>query len=231
MRPKNRPRSRNAPTFIENARRAQIIDAAVEVVAEFGYTGASFVEIARHARITKSIISYHFEDKNDLLDQLVRRIYDEIWAFVEPRLKEQTTAAGRIRTYIESEFAYIEGHRSQLLALGNVLLNHRDAKGRLRLKEEAQTTVVGLLSGIFEAGQKAGEFRSFSPTVMAVAVHHAINGALDRWAQDASIPLADYARELATVFDLATRRDSVSAAQKAALQRKAPAAARGGVSP
>jgi AcrR family transcriptional regulator len=207
MRPKRRPTGRQAPSFIEAARRAQIIAAATETLADRGYAEASLAAIAVRAGITKSIISYHFTDKADLLEQVVAQIYGDIWSYIEPRLAAAPTAAGRLRAYIEAEFGYLESHRAQLLAVGQVLANHRDRAGRLFLLEQAAATVVGFVSKILEAGQRTGEFRVFDPRLMAVTIHHALNGALHYWVTCPGLSLHAYAEELVTLFARATARN------------------------
>ncbi|MEV7908062.1 TetR family transcriptional regulator, partial [Streptomyces anulatus] len=59
MRPENEPVGQNTKSFIERARRAQIIASAIEVIAEHGFANASLARIAKHAGISKGVISYH----------------------------------------------------------------------------------------------------------------------------------------------------------------------------
>ena len=56
-------------SFIEEARRAQIISSAIEVIAELGFARASLAQIARHAGISKGVISYHFAGGEVLIAQ------------------------------------------------------------------------------------------------------------------------------------------------------------------
>jgi AcrR family transcriptional regulator len=58
---------REKPTFIEEARRKQIVEAAMETIADSGYVNASLAEIAKSADISKGVISYHFESKDELI--------------------------------------------------------------------------------------------------------------------------------------------------------------------
>src|SRR6202453_4771003 len=46
-------------TFIETARRAQIVAAAIDTIAELGYAQASFARIADRVGISRGLISYH----------------------------------------------------------------------------------------------------------------------------------------------------------------------------
>ncbi|MHA6758416.1 TetR family transcriptional regulator [Streptacidiphilus sp. PAMC 29251] len=52
--------------------RQRILDAAAEVFAEHGYSGASMRDIAERLGITKAALYYHFASKEDLLDGLVQ---------------------------------------------------------------------------------------------------------------------------------------------------------------
>ena len=208
MRPKSRPVGLKASSFIEEARKKQIIDATIAAVAETGYAGASLAKLAARAKISKSIISYHFAGKDELLEETVHQIYAEIWNSVRPRLLAERTAAGQLRAYIEAEFAYLELNRPQLLTISYILLNHRNRQGRLYLHEEAKNTNLEMLGKMLEEGQRSGEFRDFAVLPMAATLTHSINGALERWVADPDLSLGDYARELVTIFDLATRKQS-----------------------
>ena len=208
MQSKNRPIGLNTTSFIEQARRRQIIEATIEAVAEGGYAAASLAKLAARAGISKSIISYHFRGKDELLEDTVHQIYQDIWTFVRPRLLAEKTSRGQVRAYIESEFAYLEAHRSKLLAIGYILMNHRNQSGELYLHNEAEKANLETLGKMLEEGQKAGEFRTFAIKPMASMLMHSINGALGQGASDPKLSLRDYARELVTILDLATRKES-----------------------
>ena len=60
-------RGRNL-TFTEQARRVQLIDVTIELVAERGYAAASLGRIAESAGITKAGVLYHFPSKQALVE-------------------------------------------------------------------------------------------------------------------------------------------------------------------
>jgi len=192
--------------IIEAARRAQIIDAAIETVAEVGYSRASLAQIARRGQLSKSVISYHFAGKHELFEQVVTEIYGDSWAFIEARLAMRSNPAGKIRAYIESNLAYLGAHRSRLLAVANIVANHRDADGTLRFSPTADESVITLLSDLLRQGQLEGEFREFPPRLVAVMIGQAIIGALGEWAANPEVDLPTYGEELVSLFDRATRR-------------------------
>ena len=120
----------------------------------------------------------------------------------------EKTSRGQVRAYIESEFAYLEAHRSKLLAIGYILMNHRNQSGELYLHNEAEKANLETLGKMLEEGQKAGEFRTFAIKPMASMLMHSINGALGQGASDPKLSLRDDAREVVTIWDLATRKET-----------------------
>src|ERR1700691_4156846 len=89
-------------TFVTKARRAQIVEAAIDTVAEVGYANASLARIAVRLGITKGVISYHFAGKDDLIAEIVTQVLQQARAYMQPRVEAQTTGPEMLRAYIES---------------------------------------------------------------------------------------------------------------------------------
>ena len=68
-----RRRRRYAPRMAPEQRREQLIDAALEVILERGYTGVSIEAIAREAGITRPVVYDHFPNLNRLLHAVIER--------------------------------------------------------------------------------------------------------------------------------------------------------------
>ncbi|MGD9891418.1 MAG: TetR/AcrR family transcriptional regulator [Dehalococcoidia bacterium] len=195
-------------SFIDAARRAQIIAAAIETIADVGFSQASLARIADRLGISKGVISYHFAGKDELIREIVNEVYAAAGAFIEPRMQPESTAASRLRAYVESEIAFMRAYPTYLRALVEVFSNFRTPEGKLHYddtKEEEQR--IALVEEILVAGQRDDEFRGFSPRVMAIAVAGAIDGVLIQWVANPALDLELCARELVTMFDRATRRD------------------------
>ena len=58
------------------ARRVEIIDAAIEVMARVGLAGLSMRTVASQARIQLGALSYYFDDKSDLIAQAFQQLSD-----------------------------------------------------------------------------------------------------------------------------------------------------------
>ena len=74
MRSNLEPVGQKKPTFIEEARRRQIVETGIQTIASQGFSHASLAEIARKAGISKGVISYHFAGKEALVDEILRSL-------------------------------------------------------------------------------------------------------------------------------------------------------------
>ncbi len=196
-----KPGERSRQTFTEAARRAQIVEAAIDTIAEVGYAHASFALIAKRAGLSSTgLISYHFASKDELIEQVVTTIISMMGQFMEQRMEQQPNAAGALRTYIHATAAFIGSHRTQMKALLDIFMN-----GGLHYDETTELVVVSPIEEILRRGQQSGEFRTFDTRVMAVLIQRAVDGLPFLLATYPDVDVDAYAREVITVFDLATR--------------------------
>lgn len=63
---------RRAPADKFNDRRSELVDAALETLAEFGYARTTLRDIAQNSRFSHGVIHYYFSDKVDLIAYCVR---------------------------------------------------------------------------------------------------------------------------------------------------------------
>lgn len=192
-------------SFIEEARRAQIVQSAVEVIAEHGFARASLARIAEHAGISKGVISYHFAGKEELMEEVVTRVYTEIGEHVIARMSGAGSATTLLRTHIVSVAEHMKAHRTRLRALGEIFANLRTADGALRYGIKAGEEGLLALEKIYRLGQESGEFRSFDTRVMAVTHQSAVDSMFAYWQAYPEHDLEAHAGELADLFERAVR--------------------------
>lgn len=216
--PNNEQMSQETRSFIEAARRAQIVECAIEVIAEVGYTNASMARIAERAGISRGLISYHFAGKDELITQVLITVFADAARFMEPSVAAEPTAAGQLRAYIQSNVDYMRTHPNRIVAIVEILSGGAVADGTLGIDPiEAEERGLAPLVELFRHGQENGEFREFDPRVMARAVRSVIDG-IPPHMSDPDLDLDTYARELTTLFDLATRNpETTSGAPEASL--------------
>jgi AcrR family transcriptional regulator len=191
-------------TFIETARRAQIVAAAIDAIAQLGYAGASFARIAGRLGISRGLISYHFAGKDDLMKQVVRDVVEKGMAYMRPRILAGSTGDGMLRAYIESNLAFMRENRQGLIA---VLEIARSADGRRLFYGDSDVVdAVRALEHLLSGFQAAGQLRpDFDPHVMALAIRAVIDAVPSRLAPEPEFDIDNYAREIADLFHLATR--------------------------
>jgi len=184
------------------ARRRQIVDATIAVIATEGYAQASFARIAERAQLSSTrLISYHFAGKDELVLAVVQQVLTAIGDAVGPQVAAQRTAADRLRSYIESVVAFTDDRRDAMSALLQIVL-----AGALPSGTAADEPVPGHVEAILRQGQSDGEFRDFDPRVVAAAVQRSVEALPFALRAEPDLDCAAYARELVTLFELGTRR-------------------------
>lgn len=196
--------ARSGRTFTETARRAQIVAAAIATIADVGYRNASFAQIAKRAGLSSTgLISYHFASRGELIERVVQEVVTAMGSHMAARLAGVTSAAAALRTYIEGNVEFIGGHREQMKALLEIFVN-----GGFDYGPATERAVLSPIEKILIDGQRSGEFRDFDTSVLATLVQRAVDGLPFALAANPGLDVQAYGAEVATVFELATRRDS-----------------------
>ncbi|GAA1710220.1 TetR/AcrR family transcriptional regulator [Nonomuraea sp. AD125B] len=203
MRSENEPTGQKSRSFIEDARRAQIVAAAIDVIADVGFAQASLARIARQAGISKGLISYHFAGKEELMTEVVVVTYTAIADHVLAAMQGVESPRELLRTHVLSVAAYMRGQRKGLKALGQIFGNLRDADGRPRFGIRTNDEIYRSLENIYRAGQAAGEFRDFDVRVMAVTHSAAVDAMFAYWVEHPEHDLDEHARQLADLLERA----------------------------
>ncbi|WP_283135864.1 TetR/AcrR family transcriptional regulator [Rhizohabitans arisaemae] len=196
--------SSSEQTFIEAARRAQIVRAAIETIADLGYAKASFARITERARLSSpGLISYHFTNKDELIQEVAAEIYATGGDLVRSHADGRSTAWGVLQAYVEGSVAFYATHRTHMAALIQILFHH--PKAREGLFDAPNQAELDALEALLIRGQRDGEFRSFPPRTMAVIIRQSVVGMMIKIVAEPDLDLDEYTRELVTVCELATR--------------------------
>jgi AcrR family transcriptional regulator len=90
-----------------SARRAQLLDVALEVFVEQGYHAASMDEIAVRAGVSKPVLYQHFPGKLDLYLALLETSCDTVIAEVKGALASTTDNRQRVQATMELWYDYV----------------------------------------------------------------------------------------------------------------------------
>jgi AcrR family transcriptional regulator len=201
VRSKSRANVQEAPTFIEAARRAQIVRCTIDAVADLGYERASLAEIAKRAGVSKSVISYYFSGKDELIEQVVTDVYVRAGEFMWPRLAAETTAAATLRAFIMSNITFIAEHLQDVQTLIEIVNSARTKEGKPRFGIEGLEEPIQAIEQLLRWGQERGEFRSFDTKTVAVAIRMSIDALGPRMLAYPDLDPQKYGEQLASLFD------------------------------
>jgi TetR/AcrR family fatty acid metabolism transcriptional regulator len=200
-------RASGRQSFIEKARREQIVAAVIETIAELGYGQASLNQIAQRIGVSKGIISYYFDGKEALERAVISDVLAKAVAYMQPRVAAESTGTGMLRAAIVSNLAFMGENREAMVAFFEIAAHTRGKRGSqsppvASILHQGVAAWTELLSSF----QAKGEFRSdFDPAVMAAAVRAAIDSVPPRMAADPDFDVEHFGSELADLFDVATR--------------------------
>lgn len=83
------------------ARRRQLVDAAIATIGDAGFHGANLLEIARRAGVSSGLIAHYFGDKDGLLEATLRHLTSELGRRLVERYRHAATAEERLAAIID----------------------------------------------------------------------------------------------------------------------------------
>jgi AcrR family transcriptional regulator len=191
------------PTVTEQARRTQIVAAAIDVIAEDGYGKASFARIAERAGLSSTgLISYHFKTRKNLDGAVAAEIIDRVSRHMGEAMAGVETPQAALAGYIEGLIGFMKADPRYLRAMFGIVLN-----GGFDYDGGAEQQATSGLIEILRWGQAEDVFRDFDVRVMATTIQRALDGIPLAQATDPDLDLDRYARELVELFTRATRKE------------------------
>jgi AcrR family transcriptional regulator len=175
-------------TFIEEVRRRQILEIAIQEITAKGYRNTTIPEIAKRAEVSKGVIYYHFNGKQDLLQSIWSTLVDELHDYRRTRVERHDSPKARLQAYFEANFEFLENNWNKFAALFSmgIEIGSADAKPN-PWSRETNLRCLEYLSGILRQGQARGEFGRFEPSVIATIIQGAIDGLLLQVISDPSL--------------------------------------------
>lgn len=85
-------------------RRRQLVDAAIAVIHDEGFTRATVARIAKRAGVSTGIVHHYFTDKDALLTETMRSLLAELRRDAAERLQRANSPSARIAAIIDASF-------------------------------------------------------------------------------------------------------------------------------
>jgi AcrR family transcriptional regulator len=175
--PRTQTKDGRRRTFVEEARRRQILACAVELIAEHGYANATLARIADRASISKAAVLYHFESKEEILRQVLTETIGDVTARLSEALSAAVSPPDAIAAYVHTLIAYMADHPAGVRILVEGVASTELVTGTNMRTEPERWRVA---ADIFAQGQGSGHFRDFDTRTAAIC----LNGAIDAIASE-----------------------------------------------
>jgi betaine-aldehyde dehydrogenase len=184
----------------DEARRQQLIDVAIDCLADGGLAGGTLAQIAGRAGVSAGLISHYFGDKDGLLEAAFRRLTGRVHLAVRAKSMQAATARERVLAIVDAHLAPEEFNRhtanAWLACWGGVLHLHC----LRRVQRAYQRRMLSNLRHALGQLIPAVEARQVASMVAAMVDGIWLRAALSEWKE------ADSAAARALLTDFIDRR-------------------------
>lgn len=177
-------RKNDKMTFIEEARRKQLVEVAIETIASEGFINTTLADIARRADISKGVISYHFDSKDELISEVIHALLRESYDYIRPRVDAVGSAPDKLSAYVRASFEYMALYRDRAAAQVDLWGSFVSKEAKHDFNATAYDPCRRFLSIILKQGHDEGTMRSVAVTALASAVQAMIDGLMIQWVFD-----------------------------------------------
>lgn len=149
-----------APRMKATDRRRQLLEAAIDCFAEFGYRGATTASIARAASISEPVLYQHFASKRDLFVALLDQVGREVLREWRKAISPLVSPMDQLRVLIRLNPATTDPRTRKLYqVIFTAQIEHNDSEiyGPLRKHYEQYAS---FLTNIIKRAQRAGDVRA-----------------------------------------------------------------------
>jgi AcrR family transcriptional regulator len=186
---------------IAEARRGQMLQAALDVISERGFADTRIADIAERIGISPALVIYYFKTKDQLLTEAIRFYEDTWYADGKHRMDELPTAARRLEEFVamsllpDGDNDPMTDWRLWLDFWVQAARNPDVSSVRQKSDERWRDVIVSLVL----AGQEAGEFASINPESFAIFLSALLDGLT------VQIALSDPVVDPVSAFELCMR--------------------------
>jgi AcrR family transcriptional regulator len=178
--PKKKPaKKRTKPTFTEQARRKQILEASAETFSTRGYDATSLDDIARAVGVSRGVIFYYFDGKSEIGEQAVRQCLRLYGNYVRERVAAKSTAREQLLEFVDACLDYLDIHRKDYLLYVDLIGCFGNAEEKYSISVSANRNTRDWLVGIIKQGQKDGDIARLPVTTLADVIQGIVDGMME----------------------------------------------------
>ena len=165
-------------------KQARLIRSAYKVMGEKGLGGLSLQDVADDAGVSKAILPYYFESKENLILLTMRWVLARVAQRIREAIARADNAEAKVAAMIDAIFVSGESNRRFYLVffdfLGYAARNDRFADVGATFHEICN----GLYAEVIRLGQEEGVFNGTDAREAATVVRALVDGLFTQWIQD-----------------------------------------------
>ena len=154
----------------EKTKEKEIIEAAKERFAHFGFSKVTMEEIASDVDLGKASLYYYFPKKEDLFKSVIQQEQDLFVEEIENLIRQNLTATKKLEDYVSKRLEYFQ----QLINLATLNVHSLvDIKSMFKeLFKSFENQELHLLQKIFDEGKDKNEFdKSITDKTTRIFLH------------------------------------------------------------
>jgi AcrR family transcriptional regulator len=141
-------------------RPSELLEAALRIFAERGYTSTRLEDIAATVGVTKGTIYHYFATKEDLLRRAIQHSHEQAFRPIEAVLeKRQGPVSASVRLFLRRAFGNLDNTRLSILTLLVQGVAREVPDVYHRWLEAGPVRAWQILAELIEQGKAIGEFR------------------------------------------------------------------------
>lgn len=165
----------------KDARRDQVVTAALKLIGESGMTSLTTAAIAREVGMSEANIYRHFQNKEEILSETIKRIGEGLMRNVDIAMNSASTPIGRLRRAFQLHLQYVDQNRGipRLLFSDDIHSNKTNLKPKLL---EIISGYVLSLENLINEGKKDGSLKQYiEPKSTALMFIGMVQISIIRW--------------------------------------------------
>ncbi|GIP36701.1 TetR family transcriptional regulator [Paenibacillus sp. J2TS4] len=184
--------------------RTRLMDAAIQVFAAHGYSGATLDQVAAEAGQTKGAVYWHFSNKADLYMAICERNLLQQAQFIPQQAEAILRAGDPVSTlagWLRSQLEGCMGAPGRPMLFFEFFTTSRDPAIREQMQDIFEV-FYGTIESMFQAFQVQGLLRSdINSQSLAVFIQTVLNGLLLTWMlAPKGLDMNDFAYDAATLL-------------------------------
>lgn len=172
------------PTFIEEARRRQIIDAARKVFLATGFEKSTIMQIAEAIDVSKGVILYHFGSKSDLGKAVLEETLASYGEHITQELAKIESATEKVLAFPVICAAYFENRQDEFTLYMDALGSFGEVGEKRSYMAHANTTQRNYLVRLINNAKRDGDFKGVSAKPLADTIQAFVDGINSQYCAD-----------------------------------------------